>query len=66
MAIDYGGNFYFVTESQETYEAALVKGQLTGDSLAFVSETSLGEAGRPDWVRIAGVLSGKQRPAVGR
>ena len=43
MAIDYGGNFYFVTESQETYEAALVKGQLTGDSLAFVSETSLGE-----------------------
>ena len=43
MAIDYEGNFYWITESQETWEATLVKGKLTGDSLAFVGETSLGE-----------------------
>lgn len=51
MAIDYEGNFYFITESQETWEATLVKGKLSGDSLDFVGETSLGEglADRTDY-----------------
>ena len=67
MAIDYEGNFYFITESQETWEATLVKGKLSGDSLDFVGETSLGEglADRTDYGSLV-YSQEKQRSAVGR
>ncbi|MGM9641314.1 MAG: S8 family serine peptidase [Faecousia sp.] len=41
MAIDYAGNFYFVTEDPNSYCAALAKGTLEGDSLTWVSNTPM-------------------------